>query len=231
MAPKLTREEIAAKLAKALGQPVRPYLGQGGRLLGEFPNDPDNGRGRARTYFLNIVARRNPDFVPSLMRLYQTWGFSTPMPTESELEAWAGNLAGTKWILDWARLALSQYEGSWGLKELFPTLGGLVTFDPPTPEAWRPHKTTSRSYLAYIKDYMAATKELAIAAGMTTKPKPLQKHEPLHFEWLVRFQVEGESQASIAKNPGEGYEYSGERSAINNAIHDLAKDIGLTLRK
>lgn len=247
MAPKLTTEQVAAKLAKAMGQPVRVYSGQGGRLLGEFPDDLGNSRSRARIYFLEIIARRNPDFVPSLMALYHTEHLRMPpeaemrrplvqgrMPTEPELEAWAEEwgLGGAKWVISWARLAVSQHEGRWVPKGLLPPVVTVVPFNPPPPDAWQPHQTTPQVYLAYIKDqYMPAIEKLAAEAGMTKKPKPLQKRERLHFEWLVRFQVEDETQSSIVKSLGADYEHSGERSAINNAIHSLAKDIGLTLRK
>lgn len=51
----------------------------------------------------------------------------------------------------------------------------------------------------------------------------------LHFSWLARWQVGGESQKEIAENPGEGVRKR-ERQTVQEAITRTADRIGLTRR-
>jgi len=62
-------------------------------------------------------------------------------------------------------------------------------------------------------------------AGLKRSPK---KRETEHFDWLARYQVKGESFASIAKNAS--YKFRGGRQTVRKAVVKLAEYLSLRLR-
>lgn len=73
-----------------------------------------------------------------------------------------------------------------------------------------------------VDEYLDRTAEAATNAGLM-KTKDLR--QPLHFEWLVRYQVQGWSQDRIA------LEYDVGKDTVNKALHDKAKALGIELRR
>jgi hypothetical protein len=108
-----------------------------------------------------------------------------------------------------------------------PSVATQRTFNPPVPEAWHPNVRTEAQYRLYIDGYIKWIRDQVDALGWI---KPLEKHEPLHFEWLVRFQIEGEGYSAIARNLPAEYEHSRDRQLVHKAVKALANDISLTLR-
>jgi hypothetical protein len=107
-----------------------------------------------------------------------------------------------------------------------PAVATRRAFNAPAPDPWRPDVTSASQYKTYIDGYVGWVREQVVALGWV---KPLEKHEPLHFEWLVRFQIEGERQASIVKTLA--IKYVRPRKTVHAGINLLARDIGLTRRK
>jgi hypothetical protein len=65
----------------------------------------------------------------------------------------------------------------------------------------------------------------ALAAGLKRSPR---KREVVHFDWLARYQVKGESFASIAQNAS--YRFKGGRQTVRKAVVELAEYLSLQLR-
>ena len=76
-----------------------------------------------------------------------------------------------------------------------------------------------------IEAYCYQIEADALAAGLQRSPR---RRDVVHFDWLVRYQVLGESYASIAKC--SAYRFNGGRQTIHKAVVELAKYIELTLR-
>jgi hypothetical protein len=76
-----------------------------------------------------------------------------------------------------------------------------------------------------LQEYCARVEADAVAAGMKRAPR---KRAIEHFDWLVRYQIKGESFASIAKTAS--YRFSGGRQTIHKAAFELAKYLALSLR-
>ncbi len=81
--------------------------------------------------------------------------------------------------------------------------------------------TVARGVDAYCNQIEAG----ALAAGLkrATRSKAIE-----HFDWLVRYQVKGESFAFIAHNAS--YRFSGGRQTVRKAIVELAQYLELTRR-
>jgi len=76
-----------------------------------------------------------------------------------------------------------------------------------------------------IDDYCDRIEAAALAAGLKRAPR---KKGVGHFDWLARYQVKGESFASIAKTAS--YKFEGGRQTVRKAVVELAKYLELTLR-
>jgi hypothetical protein len=101
---------------------------------------------------------------------------------------------------------------------------------------WQPHWKSRASFLGELREdfelaarkYMKAREEEATRRGF--EPAPMKKAQLganalQHFEWLVRFQVEGWTHERIKD------EYGRSRSSVTTAIRETANLIGLTRRK
>ena len=76
-----------------------------------------------------------------------------------------------------------------------------------------------------LDDYCNQIEAAALAAGLKRAPR---KREVGHFDWLARYQIKGESFASIAHTAS--YKFQGGRQTVRKAIIELAKYLELTLR-
>jgi hypothetical protein len=76
-----------------------------------------------------------------------------------------------------------------------------------------------------VDNYCERIKAAALAAGLKHAPR---KREVEHFDWLVRYQVKGESFASIGATAS--YKFNGGRQTVRKAIIGLAEYLALTLR-
>jgi hypothetical protein len=76
-----------------------------------------------------------------------------------------------------------------------------------------------------LDDYCDRIEAAALAAGLK---RATRKQGVEHFDWLARYQVKGESFASIAK--AVRYKFGGGRQTVRKAIIELAKYLELTLR-
>jgi hypothetical protein len=93
---------------------------------------------------------------------------------------------------------------------------------------WRSRRDFRRHVLEQVghavDGYCDRVEGAALAAGLKQAPR---KRELEHFDWLVRYQVKGESFAYIAKTAS--YKIGG-RQTVRKAVTELAKYLDLTLR-
>ncbi len=76
-----------------------------------------------------------------------------------------------------------------------------------------------------IDEYCDQIEAAALAAGLKRAPR---KRGVEHFDWLARYQVKGESFASIAETAPQ--KFAGGRQTVRKAIIELWKYLELTLR-
>jgi hypothetical protein len=76
-----------------------------------------------------------------------------------------------------------------------------------------------------LKHYCDQVETDALAAGLIRSPK---KRDIEHFDWLARYQVRGESFASIAQTAS--YKFRGGRQTVRKAVVELAEYLSLKLR-
>ena len=77
----------------------------------------------------------------------------------------------------------------------------------------------------FLNKYCDRVEADALRAGLKRAPK---KRGEQHFDWLVRYQIKGESFASIAKDPA--YRVRG-RQTVQKAVTELAEYLGVALRR
>jgi len=75
------------------------------------------------------------------------------------------------------------------------------------------------------EDYCDRIDANALAAGLKRAPR---KRQAEHFDWLARYQVKGETFASIAETSSQ--KFVGGRQTVRKAVTELAKYLELTLR-
>jgi hypothetical protein len=109
--------------------------------------------------------------------------------------------------------------------EIEPLQLGPFYHDP----TWRSRRDFKRYVLREVAratdDYCDRIEAAALAAGLKRAPR---KKGVGHFDWLARYQVKGESFASIAKTAS--YKFEGGRQTVRKAVVELAKYLELTLR-
>jgi hypothetical protein len=106
-----------------------------------------------------------------------------------------------------------------------------ITFTYPygwEPTAERQRAATERLVKQFASELDQHFDKLALLAKERGFVPFHQKREPLHFEWLVRFQVLGERYREIAEKPGGGQKPKAE--SVEIAVKRLGQDIGLTPR-
>lgn len=94
---------------------------------------------------------------------------------------------------------------------------------------WRSRRDFKADVLERVRraldDYCDRIEAAALAAGLKRAPR---KRGVEHFDWLARYQVKGESFASIAKSAS--YKFQGGRQTVRKTIIELAEYLQLTLR-
>ena len=94
---------------------------------------------------------------------------------------------------------------------------------------WRSRRVFKADVLEQVRhaldDYCDQIEAAALAAGLKRAPR---KREVAHFDWLARYQIKGESFASIAHTASNRFE--GGRQTVRKAIVELAKYLELALR-
>jgi hypothetical protein len=85
-------------------------------------------------------------------------------------------------------------------------------------------KRASQEFQQQLGGYIKRSRSWSESVGARSTPT---KRNMDHFKWLARFQVSGERMVDIWRYSATGLKYR----AFVNAIHRLAAEIGLTLRK
>jgi hypothetical protein len=96
-----------------------------------------------------------------------------------------------------------------------------------TRREWCRYPTMKRTYWMY-RDDVAGT--LYCPRPGRQAPRPLKK--PLHFEWMVRYQVRGESYLQVCKHARDwrDLDAADPSKPVRDACRSLAKLLGLALR-
>lgn len=97
-------------------------------------------------------------------------------------------------------------------------------------DAWNPRKeirNDARQRILRLVEAELDRIEAAVAA--VSEPTPT-KIRPVHFEWLARYQLNGESYQDIARNPGYNSRKKLMRQSVTDAIESTAELVGLELR-
>lgn len=139
---------------------------------------------------------------------------------QDTLDWWANEPAAEGW----------EFERSVTIAGFFPFAIKPLQFGPfyydPT---WRRRREFQKQVLDQVRqaldEYCDRTEADALTAGLKRAPR---KRETEHFDWLVRYQVRGESFAAIARS--SSYKFNGGRQTIRKAVVELADYIALTLR-
>jgi hypothetical protein len=106
-----------------------------------------------------------------------------------------------------------------------PLVIGPFYFDP-TQRRWAPFKRSVHEQVeTELEKYGRQIESDALSAGLKRTPR---KPAIGHFDWLARYQVRGESFASIAKHAD--FQLAGGRQTIRKAAVKLAAYLGLSLR-
>lgn len=118
---------------------------------------------------------------------------------------------------------------SGGLSISGPGLNQNITYELDAPPLYDPLNHTRDDYMGCVKLYLDQQAAAAARAGF--KPTLVKRNRSgsrsLHFEWLVRYQVQGWRQARIAD------EHTPRLSRVNtvaDAVKTTAAQVGLTLR-
>jgi hypothetical protein len=162
-----------------------------------------------------------------LSKLIKQWG-----------ERW--NL-GDPWCEEIALLLLTYCHYSKGKAlNAFDTLDRLVVLGPAklkplsfTHRAWEPTMSLRASFESVARTsfenaltaYCNNVERQTRASGFEPTP---EKRSYEHYRWLAQHQVKGESPAQIWRSLPKGDTRS--RRAVEKAIHEIAAEIGLTLR-
>jgi len=187
------------------------------QLGGDRVVTPAESIGAARAFFLDAVARLAPAVVDDLDGLPAN-------PSGADVSAWARrSRLNAPWVLDVARetiaarrahLVAGATKPAARWFELTESASGWAPVGAPS---YDPRRESRAAYQQRVDAYVTGCEDGRGAA-------PLK--DPSHFEWAVRYQVKGESFATIAR----GVPSCAGRTAIRNAVHRLARFLELPLR-
>lgn len=186
-----------------------------------------------RRLFLVRAAKLEPDLLTTLRAVDDS---------ESAMQAWAA-----RWHLAdlWCVLLAADtkrwwadHEGAdgWGFENSIACAGhfpcrieplrfGPFYYDPTRLRCEDFQKHVLAEVRGALKQYCDRVAADAAMAGLKRTPR---KREIEHFDWLVRYQIKGESFASIAKT--SSYKFTGGRQTIRKAVVELAHYLALSLR-
>jgi hypothetical protein len=180
-------------------------------------------------------------------------------PVTSALQKWATDFHLTDpWLIDLALFTLNTWTRYPEVLELEPAAFQMPPsghhdtkgIEPPhlpmwrpTLESWADYEARTRAWFeATLRTYKRETKEYAASRGIHPTPQKRPRGSDdvsLHFEWLVRYQVQGWSFAKIAAHYDKGFEnvsktrghveHSGARQ-VSRAVRETADYLRLRLR-
>jgi hypothetical protein len=225
----LEDEVYSPELARPVGDFYVPRFASDGRT-GSVPGAPDTHR----RLFLARASTLEPELLATLRNV--------PVKDKRALSAWAKRWHLTdQWCVllarDTARWWTSDPSAEgWEFEnhsifagffpfEIKPLRLRLFYHDP----TWRPRRNFEKYVLEEVrqalKDYCDRIEGSAVAVGLKRAPR---RRESEHFDWIVRYQIKGESFASIARKAS--YKFMGGRQTVRKAVVELAEYLELTLR-
>ena len=215
-------ERSKADLAQSEGDFYVPGFSRDFRT-GLVPGAPDTHRRR----FLERAAIIEPQLLETLRAVAAN--------DEQELASWAQRWRLTdQWCIvlardtihwwasqpdsrGWEFQATTIFVGNFPFP-IQPLILDKFYYDP----TWRRRGDFKRDVLDKVAEalnhYCHRVETDALAAGLKRSPK---KREIEHFDWLARYQVKGESFASIAQNAS--YKFKGGRQTVRKAVVELAE--------
>ena len=141
-------------------------------------------------------------------------------------------------LTHWSRRSDTVAEGAWPGE--FKQLGWLPqSGEPPSLRGYNPFDETRSSYReevratldAYLENVERDARERLGAENWKEKRSRGSRGTDQHLRWLVRFQVLGEKQQSIADNPtGDGTGRRREMNTLQDALRSTAELVGLKRR-
>jgi hypothetical protein len=179
-----------------------------------------------RRFFLVRAAKLEPDLLPTLRAINES---------ASAIKAWAARWHLTdRWCVLLAEDTKRWWSnnpgfGGWQFEHLSIAVGHFpfrieplrlkpFYYDP----TWRRRRDFQQHVLEQVRGavrhYCDRVESDALAAGLKRAPR---KAEDQHFDWLVRYQIKGESFAAIARTAG--YNFSGGRQTIQLCASSSAK--------
>ena len=152
-----------------------------------------------------------------------------PVP---RLPEWLVELKRLDKLPFWMRLGLSDKVVASHIKE-YRDSALVDDEDMLAPAAADPFRETKKHFMDRAEDHYGARRlrfrRIGDAGRFTTTPPKLSPELHKHVDWLVRFQTRDESPAEIAKS--SGLVGTGQQTRVKKAIQDVARLIGLPLRK
>jgi hypothetical protein len=216
-------------LAWPVGDFYVPGFSSDGRT-GWVPGAPDTHR----RLFLIRAAELQPELLATLRKVsvddekaLSSWAESWHLAdrwcqllAHETLRWWAAHPEARGW----------EFEGRGVFSGFFPFKVEPLELGPfyhdPT---WRRRRDFRKDVLTQVRHaldtYCDRMEAAALAAGLKRAPR---HREAGHFDWLVSYQIKGESFASIATR--SSYKFTGGRQTVRKAVVELAKYIELTLR-
>jgi hypothetical protein len=186
-----------------------------------------------RRVFLIRASRLEPELLAtlrkvgkskrSLPRWARRWHLTDPWCVRIALDTlhwWAANPQAGGWEFEGTAI----FPGFFPFK-IEPLQFGPFYYDP----TWRRRLDFERNVRDQVNRGLTAycdqVEADALRAGLKIAPR---KRGLEHFDWLVRYQIKGESFASISRR--SSYKFSGGRQTIRKAVVELAGYLALTLR-
>jgi len=206
-----------------------------------------------RRRFMEVVVELEPMVLEKLRAMYDqltTAGIEWRYPAfPPALEEWGDNWwLKDFWCFDWARESFREWaklpaqwdtESMESLRRRWHRAGGTIPGDVPEGasfqlqpiRAWSVlreservfRKRARRQFYDELNSYIEIRR---VAAKAARAVPPAIKRQDVHFFWLARYQVKGETVASVAENNAAGLTFA----AIFNAINRTAAELGLTIR-
>jgi hypothetical protein len=221
---------------------------------GDWHDGGDGPRAEGRALFLASIELQAPEVIAelrdsvlpnrrNLWRWAKGWNLTDQWLlefAEEVLELWAHFPDGHPIPATWPTLPAG---GGWGFRaggggwRLNPQTrrrryipdGHVLPHWDPTGETWAEYRAKANRRLTEYKAEVEARAEMSGFERVPSKRGRRGGDPELHFDWLVRFQVLGESLASVASFPGGGRSSVDLRS-VQDAVRTTADLIGLARR-
>lgn len=180
---------------------------------------------KAQWLFLQTLWTCSPKTIDALARIARCVESSDQI--DGPLAVWAADWHLTdRWVLRAAR----RHVDMWRIRPhlqgvlLGHSGGGYWDLEWPAAPSWNPFEQSEAEFLSTIAAYVDRIKGLPEFVPTPTKSTGVRD-----FEWLVRYQVRGESYPTIAKDLPAAHREA-PQSTVRAAVVTLARTVGLTLR-